>query len=170
MRLSVADRRKVTEIVAIDAGQCKTADLLIGAPKAIRKEDRVVLKTLSTFPLLAFVLLIEPLRAIAQETPQPRSMPPPEWYWHGPWQGAWHGSSFWWVCPLMMLFMFLVFGAIIFFGRRRHWGPPWHMMDGGWGSPTHSALQTLNERFARGEIEKDEYEDKKAVLLSGGHH
>ena len=35
------------------------------------------------------------------------------------------------------------------------------------GDPTHSALQILNERFARGEIEKDEYEAKKAAILSG---
>ena len=130
----------------------------------------VALKKLSTFALLAFIVLSEPLRAIAQEAPHPPSMPPREWYWHGPWQGPWHGAQFWWLFPLMMLFMFLVFCAIFFFGRRHHWGAPWHMMHGGWSPPTHSALQILNERFARGEIEKDEYEDKKAAILSGGHH
>lgn len=131
-----------------------------------------MLKTLSTLPLLIFILLLEPLLAIAQEAPQPSYPQPPQWYWHGPWQG----SGFWWICPLMMLFMFFVFGAIFFFVRRpwpehRHrWGPPWHMMDRTWGPPTHSALQLLNERFARGEIQKDEYEDKKAAILSGGQH
>jgi uncharacterized membrane protein len=35
------------------------------------------------------------------------------------------------------------------------------------GDPTHSALQILNERFARGEIPKQEYEEKKAAILSG---
>ena len=34
--------------------------------------------------------------------------------------------------------------------------------------PSHSALQILNERFARGEIQKDEYAEKKAAILSGG--
>ena len=37
-----------------------------------------------------------------------------------------------------------------------------------WGAPSHSALQILNERFARGEIQKDEYAEKKAAILSGG--
>jgi uncharacterized membrane protein len=36
------------------------------------------------------------------------------------------------------------------------------------GDPTHSALQILKERFARGEIQKGEYAEKKAALQSGG--
>jgi uncharacterized membrane protein len=48
------------------------------------------------------------------------------------------------------------------------------MMDRGpgrsWADPTSSALQILNERFAKGEIQKAEYEDKKAAILSGGQH
>lgn len=119
---------------------------------------------LSTLLLLGLFVLAEPLQAIAQQSPQP-----PQWHWQGPW----HGTQFWWICPLMILFMFLVFGAIFFFVRRswpegrRHWGSPWHMMDRAWGPPIHSALQILNERFARGEIEKGEYEDRKAAILSG---
>lgn len=67
-------------------------------------------------------------------------------------------------------------GAISDFklGRRSHHGGPWHMMDRsqgsgrGWGDPTYSALQVLNERYARGEIQKQEYEEKKAAILSSG--
>jgi uncharacterized membrane protein len=42
---------------------------------------------------------------------------------------------------------------------------------GAWGSPsgdpTRSALRILNERFAKGEIHKQEYEEKKGAILSG---
>ena len=45
---------------------------------------------------------------------------------------------------------------------------PWEGRSG--GDPTYSALQILNERFAKGEIQKQEYEEKKAAILSGGRH
>jgi uncharacterized membrane protein len=131
-----------------------------------------MLKMVSTIPLLGFMLLVAPFEAIAQQAPHMPSAQPHFWHWSGPW----HGSQFWWICLLMILFMFLVFGAIFFFFRRswgeqwHHRGSPWHMMDRTWGPPTHSALQVLNERFARGEIQKDEYEDKKSAILSGGEH
>jgi Short C-terminal domain len=32
----------------------------------------------------------------------------------------------------------------------------------------HSALQILSERFARGEIAREEYEEKKSAILSAG--
>jgi putative membrane protein len=119
-------------------------------------------------PIAAFVLLIGPLQAIAQTQ---QDTPQRQWYGPGPWHmwGDGYGWPFWWGGPfLMILFWVLVIGgAIYLFGRatHRHGGPPW--ADRSWGDPTHSALQILNERFARGEIQKNEYEEKKATLLSG---
>ena len=78
--------------------------------------------------------------------------------WDGP--GPWHmgmgGWGFWWVFPLFML-VFL--GLCVFFmmGRHSHSHQPE-------SRPTDSALRILSERFARGEIDKDEYEEKKATL------
>jgi putative membrane protein len=136
-------------------------------------------KNLSSLPLLAFIVFIEPLQAIAQQAaPQPPQdyVPPHGYFTHGPWD-MWHygyGWHFWWMFPFMMLFFFLVCGAIFLLARRSfghgqpHWGPPTSSANQSWGDPTYSALQILNERFARGEIQKDEYTDKKAAILSSG--
>jgi uncharacterized membrane protein len=64
----------------------------------------------------------------------------------------------------MMLFMIAVLATIFFIVRRsgaHGWEPPWRR-------PGHSALQILSERLARSEISRDEYEEKKAAILSGG--
>jgi uncharacterized membrane protein len=130
---------------------------------------------LARFSILTFVIGLSPLSGIAQQT-QPSTSQPPFVYWPGPWQmwGDGYGWQFWWIFPLMMLFMLLIFCAVFFFLRRswaagpHHWGPPSRMMDRAWGPPTHSALQILDERFARSEIQKDEYEQRKGTILSGG--
>jgi len=106
---------------------------------------------------------------------QPSSPQSPPWDCSGPWHmHMWSGGmGWWWVFPLLFMLMIgLCVAAIYFVGHRsgsgHHLGP-WHMIGSGrpWGDPTYSALQVLNERFARGEIAKQEYEDKKATLLSG---
>jgi uncharacterized membrane protein len=83
---------------------------------------------------------------------------------YGPWWDS-YGWQFWWICPLMMLLMFVVV-AIFVFGRRHvsesgHWAPPPR-------NSSDSAFQILSERFARGEIERAEYEQMKATILSRG--
>jgi putative membrane protein len=115
----------------------------------------------------AAVLALQPLRALAQQTQQPA------WDWPGPWHMWSGGWGFWWFFPLMMLFMLVVCAAMFLFGHRwggglHRWGPWGPGRE--WGDPTQSALQILNERFARGEIQKAEYEEKKAAILSGGQH
>jgi len=95
--------------------------------------------------------------------------------WHG-WHAHWPG--FWWICPLMMLFMF-VFFAVVFFVLRRERGdrwPPWRWMseqpesrqthEGYRDVTPESALDILNKRYARGEIDKEEYEEKKTTIIS----
>jgi uncharacterized membrane protein len=58
---------------------------------------------------------------------------------------------------MFMSLLFIVCAAWLLFGR----GPRVRR-----GDPTLSALQILNERFARGEMQKPEYEEKKASIAS----
>lgn len=87
----------------------------------------------------------------------------PSWYWPHMWGGGW---GFWWIFPMLMfLFMIaLCVGALftMFRGGHSHHGMPWHA--GGGPDPSFSALQILNERFAKGEIQKQEYEEKRAAI------
>ena len=114
-------------------------------------------KNLSVLPMLAFSALIAPLQAIAQQP----TAPPQNYYWPGPWHMMWG------MFPMMVLFLILVCVVVFFFARgcmggMHRWGP-----SQSWGDPTHSALQILNERFAKGEIQKEEYNERKAAILSG---
>jgi len=93
-----------------------------------------------------------PVQALAQQTPQ--SLPA-----YGPWWwGGGYGWSFWWMCPLMMLAMFAVMSVVMLAWR--------HAGDGRRRGGADSSLQILSDRYARGEIHKDEYEEKRANILS----
>ena len=125
-------------------------------------------KNLSALPLLAFGTLIAPLQAIAQTQQQPTA-PPQNYYGLGPWHMMWgyEGWPFWGMFPMMLLFLVLFCVVAFFFvrgcmGRMHHWGPSQP-----WGDPTHSALQILNERFAKGDIQKEEYNERKTAIISG---
>lgn len=80
--------------------------------------------------------------------------------------GDGYSWGYWWICPLLMLFMIFICTAIFFIARRSR-GDGSHRWETSWRGASHAPLDILNERFARGEIQKDEYEEKKATLLSG---
>ncbi|MCL5043755.1 MAG: SHOCT domain-containing protein [Deltaproteobacteria bacterium] len=74
----------------------------------------------------------------------------------------WFGMT---MAPLMMLFFLVV--AFVIAAALIRWlgmGPPaWHHQQPPPGLP-RTALDILNERFARGEIDRNEYEEKKRLL------
>jgi len=134
------------------------------------------LKPASIFTV-ACIALHGALPAYAQSVQQPPD-PTAQWSncsgpgpWHT-WGGGWHfGGMF-----ALMLIIFIV-GLVIVLVANRYSGTPhapmpWHMMHGQhwplWNDPAASALKILNERYARGEIMKEEYEEKKAALQAGG--
>jgi putative membrane protein len=67
-------------------------------------------------------------------------------------------SGLWHLALLALVICFIIW---LFRGHRRG---RWHNMPGMWQS--HSALQILNERYAKGEINKEEYEERKKTLMS----
>jgi putative membrane protein len=63
----------------------------------------------------------------------------------------------------MILMMVLIIGAVVLLVR---WlGGPWPGHMGMHGAPPgHKALDILKERFARGEIDKAEFEERRRAL------
>lgn len=103
---------------------------------------------------LAALCLLLPIVALAQSGPLQLGCG---------WSGGWPmmmGTSwgFWWLFPLTMFALMVLLGAFFMLhGPWSHRG--WH------GSVSRSALMLLSERFARGEISKEEFEEKKAILV-----
>jgi uncharacterized membrane protein len=149
--------------------------------RSIAEKDVEMKTKRSALLAVVFFALFHPLLAFAQQTQQPTGPRQPAWDWPGPWHMWSGGWGLWWIFPLFMLFMIIICVAVFFLGHRsggggrHHWGLG-QMMDRPSGpgrsrdDPTYSARQILNERFAKGEIQKQEYEEKKAAILSSGQH
>ncbi|MEV5508209.1 SHOCT domain-containing protein [Streptomyces orinoci] len=84
------------------------------------------------------------------------------WMGHGGW--SWFAMS----VSMILFWVLLILGAVLLFsalGRlREHPRPhaPWH------APPAPGPEQILGERFARGEIDEEEYRRRLAVLRSSG--
>jgi putative membrane protein len=111
-----------------------------------------------TLAIAVAVIALAPIWASAQV---PSDV---ERYGYGPhmmwWAGGWPGMIF---GLLMMMIMFAAaIGVVWFFARTI--GGSWH----GGVPPYHpagrTALDILKERFARGEIDKQEFEERRRVL------
>jgi putative membrane protein len=88
----------------------------------------------------------------------------------GPWHYGWHGPHHgMFLAPFVLLLALIGFVTVIMilvrlFSRRghRHWrgegGPGYR------GQSGRSAIDIVEERFARGEIDKNEFEEKRKLL------
>jgi putative membrane protein len=75
----------------------------------------------------------------------------------GGWGGGWFGGI------LMMIFWILIIVGVVFLIRWLAQSTKGHSSPGSTGS-SNRALDILKERYARGEINKQEFEEKKREL------
>ena len=73
------------------------------------------------------------------------------WWWDDYGTGPWM-----YLGPIFMILMIAVCFGMMFFMMRGH--------RGGGGTRYDQAAQILKERFARGEIDKAEYEERRRVI------
>jgi putative membrane protein len=104
------------------------------------------------------LLILTPLLSRAQTPPAA-----PRGYGYGPgmmWGGGWYGLIF---GPLfMILSLVVVIGAVALVARW--FGASWHGTQSPHVPPPRTALDILKERYARGEIDKEEFEERRRVL------
>ena len=77
---------------------------------------------------------------------------PPMMWWGGGWSGMIFGPLF------MILVLAAVIGAVVLLVRWVSGPPSYH------ASADRTSLDILKERFARGEIDKNEFEERRRVL------
>lgn len=66
--------------------------------------------------------------------------------------GNWDGGSWWWMAMVMVAFWAVVVAAIVMVVRRPS------------GARRRDATDVLDERYARGEIDEDEYRRRRETL------
>lgn len=115
--------------------------------------------SVSNVVAVSAMVALMPAWAWAQQQPDPYR------YEYGPhmmdWGGGWYGMAF---GPLfMILVLALVIAVAVLLVR---WlGGPWH-----WAQQPHhmqpgrTPLDILKERYARGEIDKQEFEERRRVI------
>jgi putative membrane protein len=126
-------------------------------------------RRLVTFAI-SLVFAIAALPALAQQQESTQNVPPPPYYgyghmmWGGPGPGwGWH--PFMIVGPIFA--MLAVIGIVVIFVWLVRWathGFPFHHHGLHHFYGRGAALDILEERFARGEIDKAEFEDKRKTI------
>ena len=107
--------------------------------------------------LLSVAAAFLPVSAWATETPAEPYTWGPQMMWGWGWYGMIFGPLF------MVLVLAVVIAAAVFIVRSL--GGPWQgAAPPHYPPPSRTPLDILKERFARGEIDKNEFEDRRRVL------
>jgi putative membrane protein len=107
--------------------------------------------------LLSVAAAFVPVSAWAAEAPAE----PYIWEHHMMWGGGWYGMIF---GPLFMILVLAVVIAVAVLIMRSLGGPWQGAAPPHYPPPGRTPLDILKERFARGEIDKNEFEDRRRVL------
>jgi putative membrane protein len=107
---------------------------------------------------VSFVFAISALPVLAQQQTTPSVPTPPYGYSHMMWGEPWGWHPFMMVGPIFMLLALI--GAVAIFVWLVRWATGGHPFHG----RSRAALDILEERFAKGEIDKAEFEDKRKLL------
>ena len=72
--------------------------------------------------------------------------------------GHWGDGEYWWIGRLVMFLFFIILIVLIFWWMRRN---AWHYRE---PTPIERAQGILAERYARGEIDGEEYRERLSQL------
>lgn len=114
-------------------------------------------RMMSAAALLAGTALAPALAWAQQGAPYERGYGP----YMMDWGGGWYGMIF---GPLFMILVLAIVIAVAVLLVRWLGGPGHGTHPPHHGQPERTALDILKERFARGEIDKEEFEERRRIL------